>query len=261
MNLKKITRPCLPLLASFTLSVAYAEEPHWTYDEQDIWGSLEDLTQPIPARYPYAECGIGKKQSPVDISAPLATLGVNSIRTLYKATPWTITNNGHTIMVSMPLDSINQLRVGVEKYPLLQFHFHAPSEHTINGKAFPLEIHFVNASSNGKLAVVGVLVKEGAASPEFQKILDNAPTIENTTNNPTVTLYPSRLLPDDTAHFFNYAGSLTTPPCTEGVDWHVLTTPIEASAEQITQFEALYSGNARTTQDLNGRVVKRRRTL
>jgi len=121
-----------------------------------------------------------------------------------------------------------------------------------------LEIHFVNVAVNGKLAVVGVLVKEGAANAEFQKILDNAPLVEGTNTLPE-TIRPARLLPADREHFYNYAGSLTTPPCTEGVDWHVLRQPIEASAAQIAQFEALYVDNARATQDLNGRIVQLRK--
>ncbi|MDD5274758.1 MAG: carbonic anhydrase family protein [Methylovulum sp.] len=169
---------------------------------------------------------------------------------IYRSAPLSVVNNGHTIMIPMPVASTNQLRVGVEKYPLLQLHFHAPSEHTLKGKAFPLEIHFVNAADNGKLAVVGVLVKEGATNAEFQKILDNAPLLEGTNTPPDMLVFPWRLLPADRTHFYNYAGSLTTPPCTEGVGWHVLSQPIEVSQTQITQFEALYNDNARHTQAL-----------
>jgi carbonic anhydrase len=256
MNIKTIFQSLLMVIV--TISTAYAE-PHWGYDEQTNWGAIAEPNLPIPKRYPYAECGIGEKQSPVDIKSPITTSALNSIRTIYNPTPLSIINNGHTIMVPMPLDSKNRLRVGIEKYSLLQFHFHAPSEHKLNGHTFPMEIHFVNATDNGKLAVVGVLVKQGIMNTELQKILDNAPLDEGTNTLPE-TIRPAQLLPSNKNRFYNYAGSLTTPPCTEGVDWHILRQPIEASAAQIAQFKALYTNNARTTQNANGRIVQLSKT-
>jgi carbonic anhydrase len=241
-----------------TAAASHAADPHWTYDEQADWGALEntDPTAPIPALYPFAECGLGQKQSPVDISVPAAKASLNHLNPLYASVPLSVNNNGHTIKVNMPITANpNALWIGKESYQLLQFHFHAPSEHTLNGKTFPLELHFVHSTPSGKLAVLGVMIKAGAENPEFQKILDNAPSIAGNTNTPAgVTLDPNGLL-SPSRKFYSYAGSLTTPPCTEGVDWSVARAPITVSSAQIAEFEALYINNARLPQALNGRIV------
>jgi carbonic anhydrase len=147
------------------------------------------------------------------------------------------------------------LSIGSEKYTLLQYHIHAPSEHTIGGKMYAAEIHFVHGTPDGKLAVVGVLVdapSTAKANVEFQNLLNLAP--HNQTDAPVLTANPAKLLPS-TSKFYLYSGSLTTPPCTEGVNWYVLQKPIQITPAQLTTFETLYSGNARSVQALNGRQV------
>lgn len=256
MNLKNIIQTLL-LGSCLTATIGYAADPHFEYEDQDEWGALKntDPTAPIPALYPFAECGLGQKQSPVDITAPTKINQLNHIKPKYSTVPLSVTDNGHTIRVNIPTNSGNEFFVGKERYALLQFHVHAPSEHTINGLAVPLEIHFVHAAPSGRLAVLGVLVQAGEENPEFQKILDN--TVVGATNTPAdVVITPNNLLPNAKKDFFTYAGSLTTPPCTEGVDWYVLREPIEVSEDQIAQFEVFYSENARHPQDLNGRVVE-----
>jgi carbonic anhydrase len=256
MNLKNIIQTLL-LGSYLTATVGYAADPHFTYEEQAEWGALEnrDPTAPIPELYPFAECGLGQKQSPVDITAPTKINQLNQIAPKYSTIPLSVTDNGHTIRVNVPSGSRNDFFIANEKYALLQFHVHAPSEHMIKGKTVPLEIHFVHAAPSGRLAVLGVLVQAGEENPEFQKILDN--TVVGATNTPAhVVITPDNLLPNDEKDFFTYAGSLTTPPCTEGVDWYVLREPIEVSEDQIAQFEVFYSENARHPQDLNGRVVE-----
>jgi len=144
--------------------------------------------------------------------------------------------------------------------PLTQFHFHTPSEHVIGERAFPAELHFVHIRPDGRIAVLGVLLKEGAENPAIQAILDNMPA---TTNPPEpvhnadsgVAIDPKRLLPKHKSHFYTYAGSLTTPPCSEGVSWYVLAEPVEISAEQIAHLESFYNDNNRSPQNLNGRTV------
>lgn len=240
-----------------TLSASsYAADPHWTYDEQTTWGALEsnDITLLPPALYPYSLCGIGQKQSPIALSAPTAKNLLNALKPSYSPMPLSVSNNGHTIKVNAPTDANpNALHIGKESYPLLQFHFHAPSEHTLNGKSFPLEMHLVHATASGKIAVLGVFFRQGPANAEFQKILDNAPLSSSLTNTSNDSLDPNYLLPRN-KQFINYAGSLTTPPCTEGVEWYVLRYSITVSAAQIAQFSALYADNNRQPQPLFGRA-------
>lgn len=176
---------------------------------------------------------------------------------VYRVGPLIIQNDGHTIVVKAPDGVINGMKIGNEPYQLLQFHMHAPSEHVIDGVHYPLEIHFVHATDDGKLAVLGVFVEEGEHNAEFQKILDQAPTSPSGDINTGASINPALLLPGNSALFATwiYAGSLTTPPCTEGVHWYVIKKSITASLEQIQQFEALYDNNARFAQDLNGRQV------
>ncbi|WP_019864413.1 carbonic anhydrase [Methylovulum miyakonense] len=258
MNFKKLIQQTLLSIITIITPAAYADDPHWTYDEQAEWGALEntDVSAPIPELYPFAECGLGQKQSPVDISAPSVNLDINRINLVYSAVPLSISNNGHTIKVNMPIvANPNASFVGREKYQLLQFHFHAPSEHTISGVSYPLEVHFVHSAPSGRLAVVGVFFKVGKENLEFQKILDNAPLVVGEFKSDSEVIDPYNLLPSSRL-FYTYAGSLTTPPCTEGVDWYVLRRPITVSKAQIAQFEALYSGNARAVEQLNGRVVE-----
>lgn len=164
MNFKKIIHQSVLMgFAAIITSSAYAADPHWTYDEQADWGALEntDTSAPIPELYPFAECGIGQKQSPVDIAGPSVTLDINRVKPIYSDIPLSISNNGHTIKVNTPLiDNPNVLFVAREKYQMLQFHFHAPSEHTLNGVSYPLEVHFVHSAPSGRLAVIGVLFKK-----------------------------------------------------------------------------------------------------
>ncbi|MEI7796065.1 MAG: carbonic anhydrase family protein [Methylococcaceae bacterium] len=240
------------VLSCVAASVTFAADaPHWTYDEQDIWAEIPSSLKPawLP---PYAECGLGQKQSPVDLGAAKLVTTTNLLQTRYKAEPLVISNNGHTVKMNT---KAGNFYIGAEKYDLLQYHIHAPSEHVINGKTYPVEIHFVHGTPDGKLAVLGVFAEEGAVNVEFQKILAHAPTkVEDATIN-GVNINPSNLLPLDKKSFFLYSGSLTTPPCTEGVNWYVLKNPIQLSKEQINTIKTFYSGNARQDQPLNGRQV------
>ncbi len=258
------------------LNVCSAADPHWIYEEQADWGALEseDAGLVPPANYPYAECSIGRKQSPVDlIRADITQVTENKLKFEYTTNPLSISNNGHTVKVNVANGNV---KIGATAYSLLQFHMHAPSEHTINGHHYPLEIHFVHGTPDGKLAVVGVFAKIGGANWALQKVLDNTPDTlqdvapEGITFNP-VDLVPAHSLPA-TSSFFTYSGSLTTPPCTEGVQWYVLKTPIEISAEQLALYQEKYLAGAnkaaadaglpsvsedgnRWVQPLNGRIV------
>jgi carbonic anhydrase len=149
------------------------------------------------------------------------------------------------------VQSESYLRIGQERYKLVQFHFHTPSEHRLHGEQFPMELHFVHRNALGELAVVGVFLREGAANPLIQQIWDAV------SSEAGGQIDPEDLLPQN-REYYRYAGSLTTPPCTEGVRWHVLTEPVELSAAQVDEFRAIFPLNARPIQPLNGRPVLER---
>lgn len=227
------------------------QEPHWSYADQRAWGELTDAEVTLKPPYPFAVCSIGRAQSPVDLARPARVKSVNGLHFEYTHAPLVVENNGHTIQVKNPW---GRLYIGEDEYQLLQYHFHAPSEHVIGTITFPLELHLVHRASNGKAAVVGVLFKEGRENRAFQTILDNAPYTETRVVT-QLMLNPRGLLPARKNRFYSYGGSLTTPPCTEGVDWYVLSQPVEVSSSQLLQFRTFYSDNVREIQPLNLRAV------
>jgi carbonic anhydrase len=272
MKVKKLFQQLL-LLGSFTfITTSYAEDtdPPWSYEEQAKWSSLESLNSlaPIPGLYPYAECGLGQKQSPITIidndnRTVKNSNNMNGIRFAYHSTPLSVTNNGYAIIVNMPPSDNNKnaFKIGNQEYELSQIVIHSPSEHKIDGQSSKMEIQFEHSTPSGKLATVGVLVTQnskGKDNSELQKILDNASHQTDVTVTPSNTnIKPFKLLPSNKKSIYTYAGSLTIPPCTGGVDWYVLRYPLEVSAAQITAFQTLYRDNFRVTQPLSGRVVEK----
>ncbi|MBL1265073.1 carbonic anhydrase [Methylomicrobium sp. RS1] len=231
--------------------------PHWTHEEQADWGAIEDPTQTTaPLMYPYAECSIGTHQSPVDLGGQSNARKLNTLQVKYTKDKPDFYNSGHAVQVNSSANYKGELKIGNDLYPLIQYHFHAPSEHVINGTTYPAELHFVHIREDGRIAVLGVLLEEGAANETLQTILDNVkPTASEHNANTGIEINPKSLLPHDVSHFYTYAGSLTTPPCSEGVSWYVLAKPVAVSTAQLSQLESLYSDNARHAQALNGRVV------
>jgi len=229
----------------FSTGMAFAADsgtPKWGYTGQggpEHWGALSA---------DFAACSVGKEQSPVDI--PQMEGAADAVKTQYGDTKLNVLNNGHTIQLNYSEGSKLQSE-GVE-YDLLQLHFHSPSEHTINGKSFPLEVHFVHKAQNGTLAVVGVMFEEGAENAELAKIWKNTPKKANEVVTSDMMVNAGNLLPEDQT-LIRYAGSLTTPPCSEGVKWHVMTSPIEASSGQIEKFLSIVQENNRPIQPLNAR--------
>lgn len=218
------------------------------------WGKLTDSHGAIA----YPLCGEGKAQSPIDIAAKnKKSSKLSPIRFNYRAAPLKIKNNGHTIQVDYAKGST--ATVNGESYSLLQFHFHRPSEHTVGGKSFPMEGHLVHAKGGGadmKLAVIGVLMVAGDHNPALQAIWKNMPKKKGTVTVKGKQVNAANLLPRNRG-YFAYDGSLTTPPCSEGVKWHVLQQAIQVSPEQIEQFGALFhGGTARPVQALNGRAIR-----
>lgn len=239
------------LLPHLTFSKNVHVDPHWVYEKQGVWGELKDHLYSPP--YPYAECSIGQKQSPINIE-PSNIIKVEKIDELhpsYTEIPLSLTNNGHTIRANT---AYGKLYFGNNEYDLVQFHFHSPSEHLINGVSYPMEIHFVNGTADGRMAVLGVMVKAGAFNSAFQEILDRAPSVGGQTTTSMVVIHPEQFLPAHPQHFYTYSGSLTTPPCNEGVQWFILQEALEVSENQIALFNSkFYHGNARGEQKLNGR--------
>jgi carbonic anhydrase len=221
----------------------------WTYEGAAHWGDLDP---------DYAACKTGKEQSPIDIrNAPKADLP--AIRFEYRSGPLQyLINNGKTIRVNYhdAPGSGNSLMVGGERYQLTQFHFHRPSEEYINGSPYDMEVHLMHESSGGKVAGVTVLLKAGASNATIQKIWEHMPQTEGDQEAIAgVEIDPAGLLPPSAAYYM-YMGSLTAPPCTEGVTWFVLKTPVDISPAQIARFARLYPHDVRPIQPLNGRTVK-----
>ena len=224
----------------------------------EFWGSL------LPE---WETCGMGMAQSPIDISSMEITASAPAdLQFNYNPTSFIILNNGHTIEV--PYASGSSLVVGDDTFEVKQFHFHTPSEHTIEqGAHYPIEMHIVHQSSQGNLAVVAVMIRPGAAHPAldaielFSQLIPLEAGLTYTFNDLSINV--GDLLPT-ARQYVHYPGSLTTPPCTEDVDWYVLQTPIEMSAEQIgllrgalglLNFASLLDTNNRPTQPLNERTL------
>lgn len=211
--------------------------PHFSYEEGEPaeWAELSDY---------YETCGTGQEQSPIDLTnAP--TTDLENIVFDYKETAVNIINNGHTIQVNVVAGS--QIVINGGTYELKQFHFHAPSEHTVEGQDYPIEMHLVHQDANGKLAVVGVFIAEGAQNAAFASVWGYLPEEEIGIIATGATVQVADLLPTEQT-IYRYSGSLTTPPCSEEVIWSVMKTPVEMSAEQIATFTDIIAGNNRPLQ-------------
>ena len=198
----------------------------------------------------FPTCGKGQSQSPLDITGPFAKSRA-SVAADYKVGALKIINNGHTIQINVPAGS--KLRIDSLPFDLVQFHFHRPSEEKIDGKPMAMVGHFVHKNAAGKLAVLSVLFKEGNENPGIQTLWSYAPQQEGPEVAPEgVTFNPANLLPRE-FDFYAYEGSLTTPPCTEGVSFYVLKSTVNISREQVNAFP--FRANARPVQPRNGRVI------
>ena len=219
-------------------------------DGPDRWGRLDP---------DYATCALGKSQSPIDIRAAQKA-DLPPLRFVTVPGPLNIINNGYTaVRVNYPAGNGNFMIVGSKRYELTQFHFHHPSEECIDGKPFDMGMHVMYRSDDGKIAGVAVMMRAGQTNQTVEELWAHMPeTPGNEHVVPGVEVNPAGLFPTDTAHYA-YEGSLSAPPCTEGVQWFVLKTPIEVSEEQIRAFARLYPHNVRPVQPLNGRIVRESR--
>ncbi len=222
------------------------EKPHWGYiGEQgpENWGKLSPE---------FSSCDLGTAQSPININSPIEA-NLDELEIDYQSSPLRIINNGHTIQVNYQSESV--LKLDGETYKLVQFHFHHPSEHKVNSQNFPMELHLVHQNEKGSLAVLGVFLKQGKANKALESIWEVLPEKKGKEQIiPNVEINASELLPTD-KEFYRYYGSLTTPPCSEKVNWIVYKKPIEVSVAQVQKFSKLFPLNARPVQNLNRRFL------
>jgi carbonic anhydrase len=234
------------VLLSPLFVLADGVQPNWGYSgktNSSTWGKLSPN---------FGKCESGMAQSPIDIKG--AKKGSSTPITFnYKSSPLVVVDNGHSIQANYAPGS--SMTVGGEKYELLQFHFHTPSEHQIAGKASAMEVHLVHRNAAGKLAVVGVMMNKGKEHPLIARVWQAIPPADKTNTFKNIPINAADLLPA-TKSYYSYAGSLTTPPCTEGVKWHVLTTGISLSSKQIAIFKKLYPVDARPIQPIGDRQIE-----
>ncbi|MFT3815031.1 MAG: carbonic anhydrase family protein [Acidovorax sp.] len=240
------TRWIAAAIAACAFPWAASAQAHWSYHGPTgaaQWGDLEP---------DFATCKLGREQSPIDIThaakADLPAIGFGYARSAAE-----VVNNGHTIQVNLDNGGTVQLASG--SYQLVQFHFHAPSEEKVNGKAHALVAHLVHRNGEGKLAVVAVLFKLGRANPALARVFAAMPREEGGKAALDGGFNAADLLPAARG-YYAFNGSLTTPPCSENVAWQVLKTPVEMSRAQLAAFRQLYPMNARPVQPLNGRSVQ-----
>jgi carbonic anhydrase len=241
--LKSLTGVALcPLCAKVGFA---SDDAHWSYEGlhgPDHWGELDPASR---------VCAVGTQQSPIAIDASIEA-HLAPLQFSWARRTDTIVNNGHTIQLN--LKDGGALEVGTDRYTLVQFHFHHPSEHLIHDKGFPMEVHFVHKNAAGSLGVIGVLMTIGKANPVFAKIAATMPSKEGSPVAADPGIDPLGLLPSGRG-YYRYSGSLTTPPCSETVDWMLLSDPIEVAEADVDAFAKLYPVNARPAQKLDRRFV------
>jgi carbonic anhydrase len=219
---------------------------HWDYQGDggpQAWGDIKPE---------FKTCSTGQRQSPIDIRDGIQ-VQLEPIVFDYRPSSFTVIDNGHTVQVN--LSPGNSISVGGRRYDLLQFHFHRPSEERINGRQFDMVAHLVHKSADGRLAVVAVLLDRGSAQPIVQAVWNALPLEKNVEVPAPVAMDLNQLLPED-KRYYTYMGSLTTPPCTEGVLWMVMKQPVPIAPEQVNIFTRLYPMNARPVQQASGRLIK-----
>ena len=225
----------------------HGHEIHWGYAGKagpEHWGELKEE---------FSTCNVGMRQSPIDVNAGVRIkTNLSNIKFDYKKVKGEVINNGHSIQVNYPAGS--SINIDGEKYKLLQFHFHTPSENIVAGKHYDMEMHLVHENDKGELAVVAVFMKNGKHNKQLQSTWDIMPPKAGQKAMLTSAIFAGDLLPKDQT-YTRFNGSLTTPPCSEGVSWFVMTNPIEVSEKQIAKFASVIGKDARPVQAINHRFV------
>lgn len=259
------------VLPFLVLAVGYAVTPlereegpqcpggDWGYAESNGPGKWVGLS---PCN---CQCGNGGEQSPIDIVNPQSAALPPLVPYYGAVKTLPVENKGYEIRATIPADEPENrvaLHIGNVAFRLIQFHFHTPSEHRVLGHEQPIEMHLVHATPGGRIAVIGVFIKQGEANPELTKIWDRLP--ERKGDKITVSSFSLGMLLPKNRSSFRYAGSLTTPTCGQGVQWNVLASPITMTQAQIDKLQKIFlgneefpKGNRRPVQALNGRTVWR----
>ncbi len=226
-------------------SLAAKHHAHWSYKGKEgpkHWGELDKS---------FFMCKKGINQSPVDLNRFIEA-DLQKPKIQYSGHAKEVVNNGHTIEVT--IEGSDWIEIDGKKFNLLQFHFHTPSENKINGKSFPMEAHFVHKSKDGEYLVIALMFKEGEKNKALEKILNDLNPKAGKKEELKEMFNPGELFPKK-LDYFRYSGSFTTPPCTEGVRWIVLKTPVSASKEQIEKMHKIMGNNNRPIQPLKARVI------
>ncbi|MFK7839157.1 MAG: carbonic anhydrase [Bdellovibrionales bacterium] len=230
----------VPVLAS-------SQVPTWNYMGENgahKWGELNAE---------FATCKDGTEQSPINISQYVEDNNLPALGVAYQASPLKVQNMGNSIQVNF--DGGSRFDSDDKAYGLSNLSFHTPSEHYIDGAPYPLSGHFMHKADDGSTAIVAVVFKVGQPNPVIEGIWQNVPPVGEVKSVSGVLINPTDLFPDDKS-YYTYEGSLTTPPCSEGVKWYVVKEPVEVSAKQLKAFQAVFPMNARPIQTLGDRVVK-----
>tara|TARA_R110001592_G_scaffold64165_1_gene196967 strand:+ start:6150 stop:6893 length:744 start_codon:yes stop_codon:yes gene_type:complete len=241
-NTYKFATAAIAVMLSFG-----ANAESWSYDDPSVWGDIHG----------YETCGTGTEQSPIDLdlSSSVEDDDLEKLKHKFNSVPLNVINNGHTVQINTDARSYTKTELGKQR--LLQFHFHSPSENTLNGEHFPLEAHFVHINDDGALSVVGIFFEEGDSNSTLQEILEASPHTVGT-NESGHSIDPNDVLGGKkTSEYFRFSGSLTTPPCTEGVNWYVSQDTQSVSSFQVEEFvELFHGGNSRPVQPLNARTLR-----
>lgn len=223
-----------------------ARGTHWSYEGDSGPANWSKIN------VDWAKCGNGSRQSPIDIRDGMK-VELEQISFDYHPSSFNVVDNGHTVQVGV--SGGNYITVQNRMFELQQFHFHRPSEERINGKAFEMVVHLVHRDAEGRLAVLALLLERGAPQATIQTVWNNLPLEKFETMQPTILLDPAEMLPVR-RDYYTYMGSMTSPPCSEGVLWLVMKQPVQASPAQMALFSRLYPLNARPVQPGNGRIIK-----
>jgi len=256
--MKKITAYTTLALMGLLLTTGCnnAKESHNTENHPKHWGYTTDVG---PSHWSELSkkchiCSEGKLQSPINIVAS-SHINLPPLALSYTTQATSIIDNGHSVQINIANGST--FTIGADKYELKQFHFHTPSENNINSKSFPLEAHFVHATAEGKLAVVAVMFEEGESNPILSKIWGKFPLKRGEKIDFTLTPEDVNALIASNKNYYKFTGSLTTPPCSEEVKWHVIKKPLTISKAQVKQFFDIYGHtNNRPLQNINKRVIE-----
>lgn len=239
----------------FTCTAFAGEKVHWGYEADNgpsRWGELNA---------DWVLCAEGKHQSPIDLTGAKQenleqmklSIPVMDLKIVHQKEVLELLDNGHTIQINH--DKGGTLEIGNEIYGMLQGHFHSPSEHTVNGRHYPMEMHLVFSSKDKKLAVIGLFIEEGQHNSTIDIILSNLPKeTGQEVHHENVQVSFLNLLPKN-QETYRYQGSLTTPPCYEDVRWFLFVEPIQLSSKQIKAFQKKFYGNNRPPQPLNDRTL------